>query len=31
MAFPKPELVIPAGFLLVTGLVVGIIVLTRVH
>ena len=27
MAFPKPELVIPAGFLLVTGLVVGIIFL----
>lgn len=27
MAFPKPELVIPAGFLLVTGLVVGVIFL----
>ena len=31
MAFPKPELIIPAGFLLVTGLVVGVHVLTRVH
>ena len=27
MAFPKPELVIPAGFLLVTGLVVGLVFL----
>lgn len=27
MAFPKPELVIPAGFLLVTGLVVGVVFL----
>lgn len=27
MAFPKPELVIPAGFVLVTGLVVGVIFL----
>ncbi len=27
MAFPKPELVIPAGFLLITGLVVGVVFL----
>ena len=27
MAFPKPELIIPAGFLLVTGLVVGVVFL----
>ena len=31
MAFPKPELIIPAGFLLVTGLVVGVVFLREFY